>query len=110
MLMREIVSHSHEHTFPIEVIQKWAIPTRSMLWNKGGERRLIPWPMIRNAVGLLDSWRDALEAGVIPHIPPKALVIEWESCLELPEASSRVKVTADPRFDLPEQQGNPGSE
>ena len=63
-----------------------------VLWDRAGEVRLIPWPVIRNANQLFHSWEEAEEAGVIEEVPESACYIHWESCLGLPARSSVVKV------------------
>lgn len=63
-----------------------AVSVRPVIWNRGGERRLIPAAVIRNAKRMLDSWYEALAAAVITAVPAAAQVIAWDSCLQIPDA------------------------
>lgn len=62
----------------------------SLIWERDGERRLLPKSVIRNAFQSMDSWKEALLAGVIEEIPAFAITISWGSALGLPRGSSRV--------------------
>jgi hypothetical protein len=62
------------------------------LWNRGGEVRLLPTAVIRNAMSLRASWIEVVQAGVIDRVPAAAEVIQWDSCLGLPERSPKVEV------------------
>lgn len=79
-----------------------------VLWDRGGERRIILSAMIRNARYLLSSWEEAVLAGLHVEVPASAQVIKWDDCLGLPDPPSRVKVTHQPQLDLGEQKSTPG--
>lgn len=83
------------HTEPgVHKIGVWEFPANgsSILWDCGGEVRLLPWPLIKNARQLWESWNEAAVAGVIESIPESAEVILWEACLPLPDGVGRVRV------------------
>lgn len=82
----------------------------SVLWDCGGEIRLMPWPLIRNARQLWESWNEAVTAGIIDEIPAAAQVIKWECCLGLPAGSGYVKVAEDPRLQIVKAEGNSGAD
>lgn len=68
----------------------------SILWDRAGEVRLMPWAVIRNARDMLESWNYALDAGIIDYIESKYQEIAWDSCLGLPAPSSAVRVKQCP--------------
>lgn len=67
----------------------------SMIWDRGGEKRLIPAGVIRNAKELRDSWRCLVQIGVIESVPDQYESIPWEAALVIPQGSSRVTVSTD---------------
>lgn len=64
----------------------------SLLWDRAGEVRLIPYALIRNARETLASWSQVKAAGAIEEVPAKYLAIPWDSCLGLPAPASTVRV------------------
>ena len=77
-----------QSTLPLSVIP----PDCTLIWNRKGERRLVPRSVVVNAHALLKSYQEAVMAGVIEKIPEDAQRISWDSTLSIPRPSSRVTV------------------
>lgn len=105
--MNWVHTEAGEHTIGI---WDFSAVSASVLWDCGGEIRLMPWPLIRNARQLWESWNEAVAAGIIDEIPADAQVIKWECCLGLPAGSAKVKVSGDESLQVVKPVGDTGAD
>lgn len=67
---------------------------KAVLWDRDGERRLIPAAVLHNTYTLILSWREARDAGVIEEVPDQYMYIPWDAALPIPQGSARVKIAS----------------
>lgn len=61
------------------------------VWNRGGLVRVVPMPVLRNALATYEAGVTLMKAGLIESIPPEWSQIVWEACRPL-DRHSPVKV------------------
>lgn len=89
--MRKISTDMQTCFISVELVRDMFGPG-PLLWDRAGMCVLIPAAVIRNAIELFQSGKEALDAGLIASIPKAWTTIPWDSGLVVP-VSSKVKVT-----------------